>query len=381
MLNDLRKKALKIYESKEVFRSHLLSENKFPLEISLLNISSSDLREDFLTYREQIELLTRECQSFGLALQFKEVNNRVLGRQSVPDKVTFPALEAFLGFLSKVEEFETFKKNSNVIPIRDFPKLKDFLVKYPDRVFEFDGVWEKILVVSNYLLANPSLKFYIRQLEIAEIDTKFIESHKRIIWDVMVALSPEERPRIELVDFEENCGLRKEDARLRFRILDDEVKPLFFGLEDIEASVADLAQKEIPCDTVIIVENKVTGLCIPPHEKSIVFFELGYKAALLKKIPWISKKRIIYWGDIDTYGFSILSSLREFFPDVESRLMDVETLFRHQSLWSLESSSFKGNCANLTSEEQELFTSLQTNRFGHGVRLEQERIRISEFKI
>lgn len=381
MLNGLRKKALKIYESKEIFRSYLLSENRFPLEISLPNINSTDLREDFLSFREKIEILTTECKSLGLVLQFKEINNRVLGQQSVPDKVTFPTLEMFLEFISKQEEFIVFKKTSEVILSNDFSKLKDFLVKYPDKVIDYSVVWDKILTVCRYLLENPSLNFYIRQLEIADVDTKFIEGHKRIIWDVLIALSPERKSKIDFIDFEESCGLRKEDARLRFRILDKELKNLFFGLEDIETSIADLAQKEIPCETVIIVENKITGLCIPPHKNAIVFFELGYKAALLKKVPWISKRRIVYWGDIDTYGFSILSNIRDFFPNVESKLMDLETLFKYQGMWTLESNAFKGNCENLTADEQELFGNLKSNRFGQGVRLEQERIAISEFKL
>lgn len=103
--------------------------------------------------------------------------------------------------------------------------------------------------------------------------------------------------------------------------------------------------------------------------------------ALLKQVPWISKKRIVYWGDIDTYGFSILSNLRETFPNTESRLMDLETLFSYQSLWAEEKNQYQGTCEGLTKSELDLFNDLKNNRYGQGVRLEQERIKISDFKL
>jgi hypothetical protein len=72
--------------------------------------------------------------------------------------------------------------------------------------------------------------------------------------------------------------------------------------------------------------------------------------------------------------------MRECFPNVESKLMDVETLFKYQSMWKLENNPFKGNCQSLLKDEQELFSNLKSNLFGQDVRLEQEHMPISEFK-
>ncbi len=46
----------------------------------------------------------------------------------------------------------------------------------------------------------------------------------------------------------------------------------------------------------------------------------------------------------------------------------------HRSLWVEEPSRHEGRLSNLTPEEQTLFEDLQTDRLGHRVRLEQERI-------
>jgi hypothetical protein len=381
MLDDLKKKAIRLYDSKEIFRSYLLGENKFPLEISLRNVSSAKLRDEFVEVGQQIDELATECKKFYLEILFNEVSNRQRGLQNIPDKVIFPNLESYLHFISKAKEYQLFKYSIDEILRDESPKLRDFLAKSPQVVIEYSSDWPKILAVSKFLINNPKTNLYIRQLEIPDVDTKFIQNYKRIILQIVTVLSDSTDANLESLEFEERLGLRKESGRVRFRILDRKLQELFYGLEDIETSIEKLAEKEIPCENIIIVENKITGLCLPNYDKTIVFFELGYKAALLKQIPWISNKRIVYWGDIDTYGFSILSNIREAFPDAETRLMDLETLFAYQNLWVQEDVQYKGACERLTPAELDLFNDLRNNRYGQGVRLEQERIKISDFKL
>lgn len=381
MLDDLKKKALKIYDSKVIFRSYLLGENQFPLEISLRNVSSAKLRDEFLEVGQQIDELTIECKRFCFEILFNEVSNRQRGLQNIPDKVIFPNLESYLNFISKSKEYQLFKNSIDEILRDENPKLREFFAKSPQVAIEYSSDWPKILAVSKFLINNPKTNLYIRQLEIPNVDTKFIQNYKKIILQIVNVLSESTDANLKTLEFEERLGLRKESGRVRFRILDRKLQELFYGLEDIETSIEKLAEKEIPCENIIIVENKITGLCLSNYEKSIVFFELGYKAALLKQIPWVSNKRIVYWGDIDTYGFSILSNIREAFPNAETRLMDLETLFAYQNLWVQEESQFKGACERLTSAELDLFNDLRNNRYGQGVRLEQERIKISDFKL
>lgn len=381
MLEDLKKKALRLYESKEMFRSYLLGENRFPLEISLRNISSAQLRDQFVEIGQQIDELTIECKRFYLEIVSTGVNNRQRGLQSIPEKVIFPNLKTYLMFISKAKDYEIFKNAIDEVLRDDSLKLRELFVRSPHLAIEYNSVWSKILTVSKFLINNPKTNLYIRQLEIPDVDTKFIQNHKKIILQIVNALADTNNVSIENLEFEERLGLRKESGRVRFRLLDHNLQKLFYGLEDIETSIEKLAETEIPCRNIIIVENKITGLCLPNYENTIVFFELGYKAALLKQVSWISKKRIIYWGDIDTYGFSILSNIREAFPNTESRLMDLETLFSYQNLWVEEKNQYQGACEGLTQAELDLFNDLRNNRYGQGVRLEQERIKISDFKL
>ena len=379
---DVKTKAGKIYESKEIFRAFLEARELFPLVITLPRITSSELRQDFSLHRQLIEELSRDCAQAELELSFKTVNHRTLGEQRIPHEVRFGSREVFLKLISKKKEFDLFKKTLGRI-LNLFPGLKEFVIKHPEKILEYEVVWPKLLIVCEFIVKNPRLGLYIRQLEIPGVDTKFIQSHKRILSELLNVLMPynasQTYQEVSVDLFEERCGLRKEEPRLRFRLLDPSLRKLFFDIEDLEVSVAELAKHEIPCENVFIIENKITGLCLVDRAQSVVFFELGYKAELLKHISWLQTKRIIYWGDIDTHGFAILSRLRAHFPQIESRLMNRQTLLKHKYLWTTEAAPFTGECLHLTNDEQELFQDLKWNRFGIGVRLEQERIALSKF--
>ncbi|MCA9040155.1 MAG: hypothetical protein KDA65_07420 [Planctomycetaceae bacterium] len=91
----------------------------------------------------------------------------------------------------------------------------------------------------------------------------------------------------------------------------------------------------------------------------------GYNYSLFyTKIP------VFYWGDIDVEGFRILSNLRTFFPEVQSLLMDRETLeANRQGIVSGNNSSVEPP-GKLTEEERETFIYCRDQNY----RLEQEKI-------
>ena len=108
---------------------------------------------------------------------------------------------------------------------------------------------------------------------------------------------------------------------------------------------------------------------------SITIFGLGYGVELLSDIAWLQDRAIYYWGDIDTHGFAMLDRLRKSYPQTQAFLMDRSTLLAHRPLWGTEPSPYKGDLTRLRDEERALYDDLHSDRLGHGVRLEQERIR------
>jgi hypothetical protein len=127
-------------------------------------------------------------------------------------------------------------------------------------------------------------------------------------------------------------------------------------------------------ERVFITENEINGLAFPALPGSLVIFGLGYGLDRLSEVRWLHRRKMHYWGDIDTYGFHILDRLRALFPDAQSLLMDRETLLQHAPLWVREGNPYDGELPRLNSAELALYDDLRHNRLGERVRLEQERI-------
>ncbi|MBP7517914.1 MAG: DUF2220 domain-containing protein, partial [Desulfobulbus sp.] len=126
--------------------------------------------------------------------------------------------------------------------------------------------------------------------------------------------------------------------------------------------------------TVFITENEINFLAFPNVPEAMVLFGAGYGFATLTAAHWLQEKNILYWGDIDTHGFAILSQLRGFFPNTVSFLMDRETLLAHRQLWGVEPQPQTGILPRLTTDEQTLYDELRQQTWGGSVRLEQEKI-------
>jgi hypothetical protein len=126
---------------------------------------------------------------------------------------------------------------------------------------------------------------------------------------------------------------------------------------------------------VLIVENLQTGLAIEDLPGTVVLMRLGYGVDVLGRLPWLAKARSIYWGDVDTHGFAILNRARTYLPELESILMDEETLLSNKDLWGEEREQHSAESLPLLSiPELTVYQALKQNRWGQYVRLEQERI-------
>ena len=215
----------------------------------------------------------------------------------------------------------------------------------------------------------------MRQLEIPNVHTKFIESRKGLLselLDLVLAADAIDAAASGTRQFEARYGLLAKPALVRFRVLDplQQIGPL----SDIATPTAQFARLDLPAKRVFITENEVNGLAFPPIPESIVIFGLGYGLERLGDIPWLRSRTVYYWGDIDTHGFAILDRLRFGVPHAQSFLMDRETLMVHRDMWAKEESVHDGLVERLTPAERGLYDDLKTNRLGVGVRLEQERI-------
>ena len=115
---------------------------------------------------------------------------------------------------------------------------------------------------------------------------------------------------------------------------------------------------------MVIVENEITYLALPERPDTLAIFGSGFALGSVVGFGWLQNKLITYWGDIDTYGFLILNRLRARYPQVESILMDVDSLLAHRPQWVTEEKPTSHPLPHLTEAEAALYRDLIEDRYG-----------------
>jgi len=234
--------------------------------------------------------------------------------------------------------------------------------------------FQRLVELVAWLVEHPDSGYYLRQLPIPGMDTKWIQRGRGKLIAALVG-TLRDKPA---ADFHTATGIRRPPQRLRMRVLCPALRCATVGLTDVEAPVAELAGIRVAPACVVIVENLETGLALPDLPGCIAFMKLGHAVSILKDVPWLRGARVVYWGDIDTHGLAILDRARGTLGHVSSALMDEATLLAHRDLWTEEPAQHPATeLAHLTVSERRLFDALSDHRWGHKVRLEQERVRWS----
>ena len=304
----------------------------FPKDVRFGKIKPSDTLKEFSTIRKEIENLRRNSKDnigYGYKVAFVKIRNQKIGEQLFPERIFFEDQANYLKFIKKEREFEKFFKISTII-ITEFPELKQWVIKNPQKIIDNFEKWNDFIKVCKYFIKNPKPYVYIRELPL-DISTKFIEENRTILRALLDILI-EQFVKTDESDFEKRFNLKYKEKLIRIRILDEKIsKSLFFGVDDISIPHTQFDNLTIPCKRVFVLENHTNFsnifnfLTLPNLAESIAIFGEGFQIGLLKNAEWLMDKQIIYWGDIDAHGFQILSQIRGYFPQTQSCMMDFGT--------------------------------------------------------
>ena len=351
-------------------RHWLAGDGQWPLSIGLGRLGEADAARHVDVVRAWIGAW-QAWRGIGV-LAWREHHWRTLGAQRLPERLLLESAEEVAAWLGEKERWQTARSRYHRWCAR-WPVLKNRLALHFEVLAEYAEMdfnrLESLLV---WLSANPASNLYPRQLPIAGLDSKWLESRRGLIMDLMAALREADPSGM---DFYQCCGLRPLPSLMRMRMLDPSLRECVGGLGDIAAPVGEVARLMLPVKRIFIVENLQTGLAFGELPGAAVFMGLGYGVDLLAEVKWLQNVTCIYWGDLDTHGFAILSRARAHLPHVQSLLMDEETLLRYKDLWVEEKQPHPADrLPNLTDNEQNVYSGLKQHRWGHNVRLEQERI-------
>jgi hypothetical protein len=371
--SDVRQQVQRLWDDGRILAARVDGSDLFPFEMRLRQPTTADIGDRFDAVRNWV----REWeQSSGFDIAWREINHRQTGRNSLPERAVVATEDGALRLIGRGADACRFDQLAS-ITLEGFPQLRPWLARRALLVLEQAAQWPRILAILRWFVAHPRPGIYLRQLDIAGVDSKFIEGHKALLAELLDQVLPAAAIRQDAVgarQFETRYGLLGKPALIRMRILDPAL--YIAGLSDIAVPVGQFARLEFAARRVFITENEINGLAFPDVPGAIVVFGGGYGVERLAAVPWLHDRELVYWGDIDTHGFAILDRLRASAPHARSLMMDVATLHAHRTLWGREAleKRYTGDLLRLTDDEQALYQALRNDIFGEQLRLEQERI-------
>jgi hypothetical protein len=362
----------KRWDTGQYLKDYLAGEPWQTVELPVKGPTAAELLNQLDQARMWLQRFEQQAGRFNI--EYKVVQSRQLGSNRVPSRVrieSFAQLCEVLGTQSDVETVEELRAQTRAT----VPVLASWVSAHPLAALRHASVWEQVLATVLWIVGHDTSRLYVRQIDVAGVDTKFVERHHRLLEQLLTPLLPSYRFNPEAFGFAGRFRFLQKPPYVRFRVLD----PAAFSgaFSEMTVRMDELAQARPQAKTVFVVENEPTYLAFPSVPNSLVVFGSSFALTGLADLPWLHGKEVVYWGDIDTHGFDILNRLRIRFDSLRSLLMDRDTLLAHPQQWVTEPNLTARSLPHLTIEEASLYQDLVQGTYGESVRLEQERIRFS----
>ncbi len=334
-----------------------------PADKKLQGKSITELRAQVLPLYEQ----QKEKRGRGFSIEWRTA--QVLGiKQQVPARIYFETLEDFLYAAGKAADYKTTIAVCRQL-VAAFPQLADWAVSAQKLLLQYQHVWPRIITVCNYFVAHPPPhSFYLRELPVP-VHTKFIEAHASIIKVLLDKLLPADWINEEAASLPERFGLKLPPVLLRMRVLDEALIPEL-GYEECALPLETAAALNWQPQKVFIVENQSCYLSFPRVAGGVAIWGEGFKARLVRHLPWLAGTQLFAWLDLDAAGFEMLHMLRRHYGQVQSLFMDRATLEAFAAFVVADEKATLKRLDLLTEEERAVYEGLA----GGKRRLEQERV-------
>jgi hypothetical protein len=363
--SDIRAAVQRRWDDGTVLRAFAQGEPFPRIDLPLRAPRAADLGDHFDAARawsEQLRRGAREGRSYEILEG--ETGGRIAGRTRVPQRVIvaeFDQAWALLGTQTDALSYRHMVESAESVP-----GARDWALDHPVQTIGLGDEWQSVLAAYGWLDANRGSKLYLRQVNVPGVDTKLIERNRTVLAGMLGVPA-------NAASFLRALGLAEKPATVRLRF-DPAVFGLPQGVTEATFRVDELqAWAAAPC-TALIIENEISYLSVPVPADSVVLWGKGFDVEQSASLSWLAGASVTYWGDLDTHGFAILNRVRAHLPLVRSVLMNRETLLAHRDRWGRELKPTAALLSRLTPDEASLYQDLVSDRYEHGVRLEQERL-------
>ncbi len=364
---ELRTKTEKLFY--KLVTSQLKGETIFPYTIpsnkQISGTNYSEWKNDIVPLYNNSKKV--KGKGYSIELKDKKINGST---QSVPVKIYFESFEDYLFYVNKTEDFNTIKQARTFIE-SNIPTLQTWCENNPALLLQHHSIWNDIIKVCKYFLNNqPPHQYYIRELPIEGLHSKFIEENAAIIKRLLDTLLPQHWITFTESDFALRYNLKKVNVYTQIRILDNELK-IHLGYDECALTLDDAAWLKWLPKKVFIIENQICFYTFPPVKDAVAIFGEGFKSRLTKHLTWLENTELFCWFDTDAAGFEMLNMIRQHYPNCKSFLMDKNTYEIFEKFSVEPKAKFKPKQLQLLNDSE---SSLYNYLVENNRRLEQEKI-------
>lgn len=209
----------------------------------------------------------------------------------------------------------------------------------------------------------------LRALSVAGTDSKFFERNRQLLTLMLDSLFDGQASETGLENF-----LGAEDEGHHWLLvgdLDGSLLPFF----QMRVRARELQNTPLPGNYLIVVENERCLHQLPATPDTIAVLGSGLNLSWLQA-NWLTRKAIAYWGDLDTWGLTMLGRARQHLPHLTPLLMDQATFATFASHSAVEEPQPAPAAVppGLNESEADLYSLLNRSERG---RLEQEFLPVS----
>lgn len=351
------------WESTDTRASRLLGEDSWPIEIAIGMPSPQTI----ISRLDDVKRHVQRWRSVGVG----EVVWSQRSYRATADPIALPTrwrLDRPTDWIAACDdrqishEFETL---STIIGNCD-PIFRELLVRRR-------SLWRDKATDDVILAANVAMKLRpgcaegrpLRTLSLSGTDTKFFERHERLVASLLDQRFDGEASRVGLEAFL-NAASRTNHWLL---VLDLDGSLLPF--QKIRVRSSELLERPLEAHNLLIVENETCGHLLPSLPGTIAVLGSGFDLAWTSA-KWLAEKRVGYWGDLDTWGLTLLAYARSNMPHVTALMMSSQVFDDHQAAAVGEPArASEQPPGELTIDERLLYQRLLSATHG---RLEQEYI-------
>jgi hypothetical protein len=203
----------------------------------------------------------------------------------------------------------------------------------------------------------------LRALGLAGVDTKFFENHGSLIAALLDTRFDSQVSAQGLASF-----LGAEDEGDHWLL----VVPLSAGIlpfSQQRVRAREISDTPLPASRILLVENESCIHQLPSLPDAVAILGFGLDLAWMAT-SWLGERRVGYWGDLDTWGLTMLARARQHQGHLEPLLMTRIAFDQHAHLATCEPvSAGPVPLYGLLDAERDLYAYLTARERG---RLEQE---------